>query len=322
MATVHHNSIALWDSQSGKILHEFKEPASTPAMNLRQIALTPDGKQLIHSHADSSLHLVDVASGKELRAIEMPAARPGFHPSFRLQKLAVSPDGLYLAFGGPAIPLTVCELATGKRLRELPQPQGILSGLAFSPNGRFLAADEYTRVRLFGVQSGKEMRNLPMKPGTSNALAFSPDGRTLATCRAANGNNGGFSINLWDLAAERQQHPPIGHEGTIQSLVFFPDGKRLVSSDINRSVILWDISSGNDVAQRTNTTPLMRLSVTTPLMRLSVAEDGERVFASSVPIMRSIAGIRAATAWSVNRSLSAWPRMSWPCLPMVEVRQS
>ncbi|MGH7223037.1 MAG: hypothetical protein ACRELF_07405, partial [Gemmataceae bacterium] len=225
------------------------------------IALTPDGKQLILPHSDSSLHLIDVATGKELRAIEMPPMPPGRHLSQRLQRLTISPDSRYLAFGGPATPLTVCELATGKRLRELAPPQGILSGLAFTPNGRFLAVDEYTRIRLFGVVSGKEMRKLPVTTGTRNQLVFSPDGRTLAAV-------GGYTINLWDMAGQRRLHPPVGHEAGVQAMVFFPDGKRLVSADYDHGMIVWDLASGRSLARRRNN----NYSVS-----LTVADDGDSV---------------------------------------------
>src|SRR5262249_16284397 len=182
----------------------------------------------------------------------------GWHPSQRVQRLALSPDGRYLAYGGPATPLTVCELATGKRLRELAPTQGILSGLAFTPNGRFLVVDEFTRIRLIGVLSGKEIRKLTVPQGSNSTLLFSPDGRTLAAAR------GSHTINLWDMAADRQLHPIAGHEAAIESIVCWRDGKRLVSADYNRGMIVWDVTSGRELARRENNTP-----------SLSVAVDGD-----------------------------------------------
>src|SRR5581483_11818203 len=93
----------------------------------------------------------------------------------------LSADGRYLAFGGPVTPWSVCELATGKRLHQLRLSQNPVHGLAFTPNGRFLAVDQFNEIRLIGVLSGKEIRKLPKKtPGPSLMLVFSPDGRTLA----------------------------------------------------------------------------------------------------------------------------------------------
>ncbi|MGH7222037.1 MAG: hypothetical protein ACRELF_02305, partial [Gemmataceae bacterium] len=254
LAAVHQASITLWDVRGAKLLHEFKGPQTMLRSSNRSIALTPDGKQLVLPHSDGSLHLIDVASGKELRAFEMPPLPRGFHPSQRLGHMALSPDGRYLAFGGFVTPLTVCELSTGKRLHDLGRPQGVISGLAFTPNGRFLAMSDYRGTHLFGVLSGKELCKLPTPPGTSNRLVFSPDGRTLAAV-------GAYTIKLWDVAGPRPLHPPAGHEATVQALVFFPDGKRLVSADHASGLMVWDIASGRRLAQRIGNKYALSLAV-------------------------------------------------------------
>jgi WD40 repeat protein len=262
VAAVHQRSIALWNVPDGKLLHEFKGPPITPLSPQRLIALTPDGKQLILTHADNSLHLVDVVTGKELRALEMPPPRPGFDPSLRLQRLMLSPDGRYVAFGGPATPFTVCELSTGKRVRELAQPQGnFYTGIAFTPNGRFLAVDQHSGIHLYGVLSGKEIRKLPLNAGTRNLVLISPDGRRLAAL-------GDFTINLWDIAGERRLHPLVGHEESVLAMAFSPDGKRLVSTDRRNEMIMWDIASGRNLVQR---------RINTPAMSLMVEDDGASV---------------------------------------------
>src|SRR5579875_1166218 len=60
LATMHRDSIALWDVAGDKLLHEFKEPSLARVAPQNLIALTPDGKQLVRPHADGSLHVVDV----------------------------------------------------------------------------------------------------------------------------------------------------------------------------------------------------------------------------------------------------------------------
>jgi WD40 repeat protein len=243
LVAIHQASIALWDVANGKLLREFKGAPIVPLAPSKLIALTADGKQVVLPHSDGSLHLVDTSTGKELRAIEM-SLRPGSDPSVRVQRLAISPDGRYLAYGGAATPLTVCELATGKRLRELTPTPGILWGLTFTPNGRFVAVDENTKIRLIGVLSGKEIRKLPVPRGMYSTLVFSPDGRTLAATR------GSRTINLWDVASDRHPHPIVGHEAAIRSMDFFPDGKHLVSADRTGRMMVWDIASGRDLAGR------------------------------------------------------------------------
>jgi len=250
-------SIAVWDVERGKLLHEFKEPPLGRVAPHGLIALTPDGKQLILPHADGSLHLVDVASGKEIRAFEMPPPRSRTAGALRFSRLSLSPDGRYLAFGGPVTPWTVCEVATGKRLCQLEPAQSPNQALAFTPNGRFLAvASPLNEIRLIGVLSGKEIRKLSNnKPAHSQMLVFSPDGRTLADFPS------GSTIHLWDVVAGRRLHPPVGHELGVQALAFFPDGKRLVSADGNGDMLVWNIASGQPLAQRVHNRGTVSLTV-------------------------------------------------------------
>ncbi len=293
LVAIHQASIALWDVPSGKLLHEFKGPRIVPLSPYGLVALTPDGKQLVLPHSDGSLHLIDTASGKEVVTFEMPPNRPGVPASLRVQRLALSPDGRYLAYGGGSSPLTVCELNTGKRVRELTRSAGLLAGLAFTPNGRFLAVEDYTGMHLFGVLSGKEIRKLSRPPGASRTLIFSPDGRTLAAL------GGGHTIDLWDVADDRQPYPPIGHPSLLQTLVFFPDGKRLVATDGSGGMIVWDIASGRDLAHLRNGSPSLF-----PV----VDEDGERLrFLSSTTVFRwdPLTGRQVGQTFLAGQALNA-----------------
>ncbi|HWG44722.1 MAG TPA: WD40 repeat domain-containing protein [Gemmataceae bacterium] len=262
LVAIHQGSVIVWDVATGKQLHEIKGLQNAPLPPGGLIALTPDGKQFIMPHADGSLHLVEVASGKEVRALEMPAVRPGTPPTLRVQRLAISPDGRYVAFGGYSGPAVLCELATGKRVRELPATLNSVAGLAFTPNSRFLAVSTYQGVYVFGVLSGKKLRHFPtaFRGGTMrNTLVFSPDGRTLAALGSS------YSIRLWDMASDRELHPSVGHETVVQSLVFLADGKRLASSANNGHLLVWDVATSRDIARR---------DVYFYPNTLSVAEDG------------------------------------------------
>jgi WD40 repeat protein len=243
MVTALNNTVAVWDVTAGSVTHELEELKNMP-LQLGQFALTPDGKQLVLPQKDGSLHLVETATGKEIRAIETPVPRPGMPRNVRVQRIYMSPDGHYVALASFAGPLTLCDLTTGKRLRELGNQVNTTGGVAFTPNSRFVAVNTFQGLYLYGVLSGKELRRLPVPFGFSNLLVFAPDGQTAAMVGA------GYRIHLLDVVAGRELHPAEGHAVGPQALVFFDDGKRLASCAADGRLLVWDITTSRPVGRR------------------------------------------------------------------------
>ena len=124
--------------------------------------------------------------------------------------MAFSADGVTLAgagsntvatggFGG-AGRVTLWDVETGKILRTLEGPTGRAQAVAFSPDGRTVAAagagpkkegrvitgsrgpKEASEVRLWDVATGTMIWTAEGETGAAFSLAFSPDGRSLAFC--------------------------------------------------------------------------------------------------------------------------------------------
>ena len=82
------------------------------------------------------------------------------------------------------------------------------------------------------------------KGSISGTVAFSPDGRTLAV-------SGGIGVWLYDVATQNELSLFTGHQGTVRSVAFSPDGTMLVSgssSTFSGTLKLWDVSTGRDIA--------------------------------------------------------------------------
>jgi DNA-binding SARP family transcriptional activator/class 3 adenylate cyclase/energy-coupling factor transporter ATP-binding protein EcfA2 len=78
----------------------------------------------------------------------------------------------------------------------------------------------------------------------------SPDGRLLATC----GTEG--TARLYDLTSDRVVRSLQGNVGTaLQSMQFSADGTRLVGSDLNGDVFVWDVASGLQLGTTIHTAP-------------------------------------------------------------------
>jgi WD40 repeat protein len=95
--------------------------------------------------------------------------------------------------------LRVWDAESGKSLRAVRAHHGILSSLAYSPDGARLATTALDltggkgRVKLWDAESGTELLSLPGQ----FSVAFSPDGRRLAAAAAGAITEPG-AVQVWD----------------------------------------------------------------------------------------------------------------------------
>ena len=274
------------------------------------------------------------------------------------QELAFSADGRLLAIAGPAegarrfnmmgpkaSTIRLLDVAGGAEVRRIAVEGFGVGSLAFSPDGRTLAAGVGDRtIRLYDPATGQERlprlgreRAVPPSPegkgelkgygatkGFDEAkarepscLAFSPDGSLLASGLEDLGYYGGLvdvpPITLWDVAAAREVHRFAGHPRGITSLAFSPDGKTLASSGGEAggpALGRRDRPRGGSPAG-TSRAPSTRWRLASRRDRLHRG-PGRRTRPPLGPGRRPLAGgrRREAAAWS-----TAWPsrRMAGPC---------
>jgi serine/threonine-protein kinase len=129
-----------------------------------------------------------------------------------------------------------------------PQVAGILTSVAFSPNGKVLAAGASGGQKsgsqakgttyLLNVNSGNRIQTL--RPG-GGAEAFNPAGTMLATAGGPN-NSATYLWNANTGAWIATLNDPHGSD--IESVSFSPDGKMLAANDKNGSVYVWRLPRG------------------------------------------------------------------------------
>lgn len=224
------NTTRAWEARTGRELLRYSGSAC---------AFSPDGKRAASSAEDGkSIRLWDTGTGKEIH--RLPGKAP---PAFwRFFCHAFSADGMYFASnGGMNLPTRIWDTATEKEVRQIPT-QGLLGALALSPNGKYLAATEYTGwnkpIVVWDIGSGREIKVLSRKESSANALAFAPDGAILAAASSSPG------IQFWDIHSGRecgQVAVPLTYVG---ALAFSPDGKNLATvGGFDGSAYLWEIAT-------------------------------------------------------------------------------
>ena len=145
-----------------------------------------------------------------------------------------------------AIGVSLYDVKTTREIARLIGPEGGGGDVVFSPDGKLLASVTRTQIALWDVKTGRNIGTLvedaQVRYGI-RALTFSPDGTRLASASRT-------QIKLWDIETRAEIMTLKGHTDTIDSVAFSPDGKLLASGASDKTVKLWNIETGGNIATR------------------------------------------------------------------------
>ena len=155
------------------------------------------------------------------------------------------PNPLDAAAAGGAGAVAIAA-ARGREFRppaEVPVHAGPVRCLAYSPDGRLLAAGgDNAAVVLLRADTRDPVRTLDGFAGPVRAVLFTPDGRTLA----AADNGPSPAVRLIAADTGRDVRRLVGHTDPVLGLAVSPDGGVLASSDADGVVRLWDLDGGRE----------------------------------------------------------------------------
>lgn len=145
-----------------------------------------------------------------------------------------------------------------------------LLALAFTPDGREIAASGYHEVTFWNVTNGSLVRRVRQLPQQIQAIAFSPVSNVVAICGGTPGLAG--EVTLVDPAGVTPHRVLASAGDVVLCLAFSPDGRFLLAGGADNVIRVLEMSSGRE---------LRRLEVHADwLLGLAFAPDGKQ-FASA-----------------------------------------
>lgn len=120
-----------------------------------------------------------------------------------------------------------------------------ISALAWSPDGRWLAAARSSEVEILSAADRKPVATLGGHTGQVNDIGFSKDGLLLFAAAGENGLLG--EVRLWNTTDGTLKSTWNGHRDSIYAARLSPDGTLLATGSYDKQIKLWNLADGEEL---------------------------------------------------------------------------
>ena len=288
-----------WDILSGKLVQSLR----CRGMGGEHVYLSHNGQSMLVGRPDRKVDLWDVTQGTLVRTFE--------GHSKRISAVCLSPDATKALSASEDRSVKLWDVATGRLIHTLScEPPAPVRSVCFSPDGAQALVASLKSMWLWDVASGRPTKTfrVPRQAGLTQSpsdVCFSADGkRLLAGSRAG-------TLALWELGTGGLVGVLDGHcssereerlDSAITSVCSSPDGNFALTGSEDRTLRLWDISTGRPMRTFGGPRRLMYGSRLSPDGTTVLGIGGDRLRLWDLTTCRLARTLRRADQWPLRQA--------------------
>ncbi|MBK9944710.1 MAG: hypothetical protein IPP13_24205 [Kouleothrix sp.] len=185
--------INIWETDSGIVIRTIKPLKGS----IKSIGLSSNAQWLAVKEQNGGIDILQISNGDVITTIK---------DSYRASNLVLNSKGLLLGSGGAGTDVMMWQVPSGRQITKLEGHSAIVSALAFSPDGQFLATASGSEgnfwenvssdpnIRIWNTSTAELLTTIHASNSLVGSLAFSSDSKWLAM-----GNAKG-EIKIWKLS--------------------------------------------------------------------------------------------------------------------------
>jgi WD40 repeat protein len=216
------------------------------------VAWSPDGTRIASAGFDRTVQIWNAVGGNSISPMGSHLLTYRGHTD-RVLYVAWSPDSKRIASASVDRTVQVWDAATGKTIfTHAGHTTFAVNAIAWSPDGKLLAsASNDKTIQIWDLTTNSRIYTYREHTAEVTTLAWSPDGKHIAS--AGNGK----IVRVWEpgretkqniltylLSSHRGDFTYSGHDDKIKSVTWSSDSKRIASASADKTVRVWDASTG------------------------------------------------------------------------------
>lgn len=191
--------------------------------------------------------------------------------------VVITPDRQFFIRGSNDGKLKEFCIFKGELVRVFGEHKGAVSRIDISLDGKYIASSSDTIVKVWDYKSGTLIHCFSGHKDHVNTLAFDPESHFLAS-GSSNGEKNECAIKIWDLKKGKLKTTKSSHWDSVTSLSFSFNGDFLVSGAYDKTVNVWDTTTGRHITTL--------VGHNDPVIDVAITDDGRVISASYDGIMK------------------------------------